>query len=226
MPNFFRDLRDMENIILVEKHYITPDGENIVYSEDTKNLLHRLILFIQSGGCVTSSEPLRFICSKFRCSSHEMASFWNSNNNPEKSENTFRSQISTLSKKFYKIFGTNIYYSFVGQIESELSLIRMKINVLSNKDYCFEDFFYTEIATICQGDGKFVSFDYSLQECQSEISLLQKLMKYRFADVLAKQDAEKLKYIYQILSMPIINPNTLNFNEEKLKLLRALGIMY
>jgi hypothetical protein len=51
-----------------------------------------------------------------------------------------------------------------------------------------------------------------------------KLTRNNFETAFGRKDAKKLGYILRVLNTPVINPKTLRVNDEKVKILRALGV--
>jgi hypothetical protein len=224
MGNFFKELADIEEVVLVKKYYVTPVGESITYTDSTQRLLLKLIRFVQDGRYVSSSTATAFICMNFRMSSVQLAKAWNLENNAEKSANTFRSQISTLSRKYYKLFGGCVYNAFMNQINEELAVIDMKLSVMCGKDVMFCDIFLSEMEKYCKDYSETVSYDFNIEDCKAELVLMGKLTRNNFETAFGRKDAKKLGYILRVLNTPVINPKTLMVNEEKLNVLKALGV--
>jgi hypothetical protein len=224
MENFFKELADIEEVVLVKKYYVTPIGESITYTDSTQRLLLKLIRFVQDGRYVSSSTATAFICMNFRMSSVQLAKAWNLENNAEKSANTFRSQISTLSRKYYKLFGGGVYNAFMNQINEELAVIDMKLAVMCGKDVMFCDIFLSEMEEYCKDYSETVSYDFDIEDCKAELVLMGKLTRNNFETAFGRKDAKKLGYILRVLNTPVINPKTLRVNDEKVKILRALGV--
>jgi hypothetical protein len=51
-----------------------------------------------------------------------------------------------------------------------------------------------------------------------------KLTRNNFETAFGRKDAKKLGYILRVLNTPVINPKTLMVNEQKLNVLKALGV--
>jgi hypothetical protein len=67
MGNFFKELADIEEVVLVKKYYVTPVGESITYTDSTQRLLLKLIRFVQEGRYVSSSTAQPLYAEIFVC---------------------------------------------------------------------------------------------------------------------------------------------------------------
>lgn len=224
MGNFFKELADCEKMIFVEKSCSSCDGEVWEKLKETRHLLARLIQFVESGELVSSSEASKFICKNFRLDSVEMTKAWNIKYQSDKSNNTFRSQISTLSRKFYKLFGHDIYTLFAIQDADGLQKIKVKLNALQSVDISFDDLFFSELSSICRGDGEIASSNLHVEDCNAELEFMRKILKSRFISALGKYDVNKLAYIRYILNTPLVDSKGICINEQKIKMLKALGV--
>lgn len=217
MSNFLKELTRCENVILHEY-------EN-EYSDDTAQTLKALIRCVQSGVLCKKSESERFICKYYNQNSSSLVLRWRIEGHGEKSDNTFRCQIHNLSKKLYMIFGSYIFDSFYGQNMEQLHMLNVKLQALSFQDVYFEDIFFSEISQSCKYDAKNYRYDIEAKDCVDELKLLRQLKSDRFKSVLATKDAEKLCYIKNVLNKPLIDNTTKQINEEKLRMLYALGLL-
>ena len=217
MSNFLKELTRCENTILNE---CTSE-----YSDETLQILKELIRCIQSGVLCKKSESDRFICKHYKQNSSSLVMYWRIEGHGEKSDNTFRCQIHNLSKKLYMIFGSDIFDSFYSQNMEQLHMLNVKLQALSFQDVYFEDIFFSEISQSCKCDAKKLRYDVEVKDCVDELKLLRQLKGDRFKSVLATKDAEKLCYIKNVLNKPLIDNTTKQINEEKLKMLYALGLL-
>jgi hypothetical protein len=225
MANFFRELASCEKIVLMEGHRDMSDG-TIVYDNNTKRLLLHLIRFVESGELAGSSKAFLFICQNFRLDSVEMTKAWNSDDTVKKSANTFRSQISTLSRKYYQLFGKDFYSSFVIQDKDKLALININLTAWESQSVSFGDLFFSGTEDACTGDGKFLSYNFKTQDCMDELKVMRKILKKNVISALAHYDINKLEYIRYVLDSPLMDKKMLKINEEKVKMLKALGVLF
>ena len=66
----------------------------------------KLVELLEQGG-ITNSEVDQFISKNYLLSVEDLTKKWNMTHTKQKIEMTFRGQISTLSSKYYKLFGVN-----------------------------------------------------------------------------------------------------------------------
>lgn len=226
MGSFFAELAACERTVLKDKYYELDNGEIVAFSFDTQELLIRLIAFVQSGKLVASSDATLFVCRNFRLSTAELQRAWELKYKTAKSLNTFRCQRSCLGREYYKLFGNNFYTNFMIEDKKQLAQLALRLDALELENICADDLFYCELVDSCKGSGKFASYNLNVKDCVEEVKLLRKIMKANFSEELQKVDAEKLQYVMYVLDSALVDTKALEINEEKLKLLKALGVFH
>lgn len=226
MGSFFSELAACERAILNDKYYELDNGEIVAFTYETQELLLRLIAFVQSGKLVASSDATLFICRNFRMSTSELQRAWLLKYKTEKSANTFRCQRSVLGREYYKLFGKDFYTNFMIQDKKQLAQLALRLDALELEDICADDLFFGELVDSCKGSGKFASYNLNVKDCVAEVKLLRKIMKANFIAELQKMDTEKLEYVMYVLDSALVDTKALKINAEKLKLLKALGVLH
>ena len=224
MGTFFSELAECEKVVIKDKYIENKAGEMVVFEKETQKILLRLISFVQSGKLTAFSEATYFICKNFRMNSDELKRAWGIKYHSEKSTHTFRSQRSVLGRKYYKLFGRDVYSVFINQDEEKLAHLSGKLAALEQNDVFSEELFFKEICNKSKNSEKFVASGLELRDCMEEIKFLRKILKYKFLWEMKKYDTEKLGYIMYVLDAPIVDAKTLMFNEEKLEVLKAFEV--
>jgi hypothetical protein len=225
MSNFFKELALAEKKIVVENEFL--NGQEVVtYKDSTRQILLFLIQTVESGRLVGASESGRFICKNFRKNAVELTNLWNSNdNNRRKSANTFRSQVSTLSNKMYRLFGNNIYSIFCSQDEKGLHRLSQLLTLIQRGELRSSDLFYTEMLQAGADSGNFPSQNVALEDCKPELRFLRQILKVRIMQLIEQLDSEKLQYIQYVLNQPLVEAKTMKLNRDKANLLISLGVV-
>jgi hypothetical protein len=225
MSNFFKELALAEKKIVVENEFLNEQGEVLAYKDSTRQILLFLIQTVESGRLVGSSESGRFICKNFRKNAVELTTLWNSNNFRKKSANTFRSQVSTLSNKMYRLFGNNIYSIFCSQDGKGLQRLSTLLELLCGGENRYSDLFYVDMLEAGADSGNFPSQNVVLEDCKPELRFLRQILKVRIRELVGKLDAQKLQYIQYVLDQPLVDRKTMKLNREKADVLVALGVV-
>jgi hypothetical protein len=225
MSNFFRELALAEKKIVVENEFLNGQGEILAYEDSTRQIMLFLIQTLESGRLVGASESGRFICKNFRKNAVELTTLWNSNNFRKKSANTFRSQVSTLSNKMYRLFGNNIYGVFCSQDEKGLQRLSTLLDLLRGGELRSSDLFYTEMLQAGADSGNFPSQNVALEDCKPELRFLRQILKVRIRELVGKLDAQKIQYIQYVLDQPLVEAKTMKLNRDKANLLISLGVV-
>ena len=107
MRNFFRELRNCEEAVLSEDALFTNlAGESEPYQESTKKTLCEVISIVSSGMFFRTNSPSYFIVKNFRLGPSRLAALWNEKHpDDRKAESTWRSQVYSVSQKFFRLFG-------------------------------------------------------------------------------------------------------------------------
>lgn len=212
MRSFLRELAELEQKILYE-------GSS--YKKSTKQTLIRLIRYVE-GGSFTPSKHTKYICRNFRYSIKELTDRWNSNEgiDCEKTEEAFRSQISSVSGQLYQMFGI-ITECFLNEDTRALNIIDDLLDALDGFPDNICDYIHSDIVD----DTKGVSWDstYDISELRDTIELLRPYLRSNINGVLAEIDNKKLSYIINTINSPIMNNTTRKINAAKIDILREFA---
>lgn len=178
---------------------------------------NRLVSFVESG-VYTSSPSSKYIAKNWRLTSKELCIKWNNEEISEKSENTFRSQVSTLSRQLYALF-PQVEQAFIDDDRNRIQEILGTIDLLSDGDVFYNDLFVTELV---EDYSDYSGREYSLEDCMNEIHLLAMLRKRYLFEMLDLVNRDKLGYLHKVLQTPIASNKYRNINLKKLEVLNLM----
>ena len=206
--------------------------------KDISKLLNRLILFIEAGTC-SKSPTEKFILKNFRLGAAELTKLWNkAHPGCSKKPDTFRGQISLLSQYVGKLFGVSpdeMYNAFVNGDARALGHMSdiLDFYEVGNTDLA-EQYPFVLQGGVLAADACSNS-EYPIGECAAEIQLLKAFDKDSIRQMLTGIDMDKLAYVWQCLSQPLVvdvyeklgdrsrKVKSPLVNQRKLELCRALG---
>ena len=151
-------------------------------------------------------------------SSRELTQLWNMENNSDKSENTFRGQVSVTSNILYELFGTTFDEEL---LTNEAKNLADTLDVLNLGTVYFNDLFISEVDSMIS-HVDLVQAHYDLSELCDELCVLKSIRKDEAMSKLAYANKIKLGYIKGVLNKPLVCDHSLNY--EKVAILKALGI--
>lgn len=178
---------------------------------------NRLVSFVESG-VFTSSPSSKYIAKNWRLTSKELYHKWNNEEVSEKSENTFRSQVSTLSRQLYSLF-PQVGQAFIDGDRKSCREILETICLLSDGDEFYRDIFVTELV---EDFSDYSGREYRLEDCMEEIHLLAMMRKRYIFEMLDLVSKDKLGYLHKILQTPVVSNRYRNVNLKKLKVLSLM----
>ncbi len=195
--------------------------------DDGIRLYNELVEYVESCP-FTKSLATKFICKNWRLKPRELTKKWNSLGF-DKSNSTFRSQVSTASKLLYSIFGNinpQIFMTCSSLTDSNLT-IRNNVNLylcsLGFEDVSVEGIFIQEVKYYFSNTT--YTKDYKLIDIKDELNVLKPLLRpnvYRYLDNVCE---DKLKYILSTLDKPLSSVRSRSINKAKLEILRYLGLL-
>lgn len=178
---------------------------------------NRLVSFVESG-VYTSSPSSKYIAKNWRLTSKELCAKWNDEEVSVKSENTFRSQVSTLSRQLYTLF-PQVERAFIEEDRKAMQEILSTIALLVDGDEYFNDIFISELV---DNYADYSGREYPLEDCMKEISLLAMLRKRYIFEMLDLVNRDKMGYLQRVLQTPIASNRYRNINLKKLKVLSMM----
>lgn len=178
---------------------------------------NRLVSFVESG-VYTSSPSSKYIAKNWRLTSKELCIKWNNEEVSEKSENTFRSQVSTLSRQLYALF-PQVEKAFIDDDRNSIQEILGTIGLLSDGDAFYNDLF---VAELVEDYSDYSGREYSLEDCVNEIHLLAMLRKRYLFEMLDLVNRDKMGYLHKVLQTPIASNRYRNINLKKLEVLNLM----
>lgn len=178
---------------------------------------NRLVSFVESG-VYTSSPSSKYIAKNWRLTSKELCAKWNDEEVSVKSENTFRSQVSTLSRQLYTLF-PQVERAFIEEDRKAMQEILSTIALLIDGDEYFNDIFISELV---DNYSDYSGREYPLEDCMKEISLLAMLRKRYIFEMLDLVNRDKMGYLQRVLQTPIASNRYRNINSRKIELLNLM----
>ena len=223
MRNFFRELKNCEDVVLSEDATFTNlAGETEPYQESTKKTLCEVISIVSSGRFFRWDSPSYFIVKNFRLGPSSLAALWNEKHpDDRKVESTWRSQVYSVSQKFFKLFGGDFFQVFVSQDMAGIERIRNTLALLSIPELEFWELFYAEVDKYCDG---YEGDNFTLTECERELHFLSRILRCRLIPEMEALDGCKLQYLKYVLDNPVLNLTDFSVNRDKVEALAALGV--
>lgn len=213
-PSFLQQLAGLETLILGK--------EGTWRSLHARRTLLDLISFVENAS-FTHSDHTKFICSNFRLSPSELQERWNNREGIDmpKSEEAFRSQISTVSKCLYQIFSSDVFNYFISDNEAGLSKIDLLLDTLTIYQSNIHDYYCSEILDSVK--DQLWSRTYETAELLPEIEALSPYLKSEIWDVLDELNEEKVSYLFHVLKQPLTFNKRRETNMQKLEILQELS---
>ena len=226
--NFFKDLKLVEDSV-IKKGFVS----EVVFSDSEKDLARKVVAFVEAHP-FTTSESTSYICKNWRLNSVEITKRWNLEFEKQKSNNTFRSQIVTISGYFRQMLLTsletdNLYQIFTQRNEKDMRDLSLIIDAIWQRDTdyfepTFDSLFSQEIVSFCKNisveDG-----DFTIEDCEFEIRVLKKLMNSATESVLNNTDVSKVAFIRKLLNEPLTCSTKREVNLNKVKVLRMFKVL-
>ena len=173
----------------------------------------KLVELLEQGG-ITNSEVDQFISKNYLLSVEDLTKKWNMTHTKQKIEMTFRGQISTLSCKYYKLFGMNANtleeallskdnnHPVVGRLLKILTAIGVESEPLVSRfHYGIKDYL---------GDYQ-TNHAYNVSDCEKELRLLKMMDKKNLELIFSQVDKDKLAYIFQTMNADLIQSEVTDF---------------
>lgn len=226
--NFFKDLKLVEDSV-IKKGFVS----EVVFSDSEKDLARKVVAFVEAHP-FTTSESTSYICKNWRLNSVEITKRWNLEFEKQKSNNTFRSQIVTISGYFRKMLLTsletdNLYQIFTQRNEKDMRDLSLIIDAIWQRDTdyfepTFDSLFSQEIVSFCK-NVTVEDDDFTIGDCEFEIRVLKKLMNSATESVLNNTDVSKVAFIRKLLNEPLTCSTKKEVNLNKVKVLRMFKVL-
>lgn len=217
--NFFKELRVVKSSLDSGSYFVESIGD-VSYKESTKEVFSQLVCFVES--CTfSSSKHIKFICKNWYMDYDELTSNWNSFNSVQKTQVTFRSQVSTASSLLFQVFPMFSSDIFVREDLEQLELLKLSLEGLDVQDSSPKGLFVSEVCNYC--DPRDYKSEFDLSVCSEELKLLKLLMKSSVFSIIDTVDVEKFAFLLRVLSEPLTSSKSRQTNVKKLEVLKALG---
>ena len=209
LESFFSMMTNVERYVINKGYYLNEAGDEIPYSDlaiETFNLLVSLV----SSGKYANSDAYKFIGSHFRLSNKDLTSLWNRMYKPSKPklESTIRVQVSNASKLLYKIFGTNIYDTFISDDAEGLNTIKRDCNAILIGDKAFSELFVAEVDLFTSDIS--TEQTYSVNDLKDTLYDLKCVSFSNIEAIVEGLDKNKVAYIKDVLNQPLFFDEILN----------------
>lgn len=228
----------LKTLVVLEKEVLKDKSNLLGVKGSTKNVLKRLIYFIEQGE-FTDSQVEKFILLNFRMSAIDMTNKWNRIYfDNSKSSNTFRGQISSLNSYLVALFGISadeLNAAFVNEDEMVLRRLVDIMDAIELGDFNLT----TRFPFIAQGylPSNETASEYSVTECIAEIQLLKTLDKKVIDELVQSVDMDKLVYVLQTIREPLVTDvyvkrkgkktkvKSVSLNKKKLDFCKAFNLV-
>lgn len=186
-------------------------NQNIVVSNMA--VYRKLVELLERGG-ITNSEVEQFISKNYMLSVEDLTKKWNMTHTKQKIEMTFRGQISTLSSKYYKLFGVNASNFEEALLSGDnnhpiiIRILKILTAIEVDSEPLVSRFRYGIIDYL--GDYE-TDNTYEVSECENELRLLKMLDKKNLELIFSKFDKDKLAYIVQMMNADLIQSEVTDF---------------
>lgn len=211
-PNFFRDMRTLD-------YY----REKLDLSECGSKVFEDLTSYVEE--CPFShSANAKFICENWKYDDIGLAELWAKRTGSQKSNVTFRAQISQLSSVLYgmlKDFSVEIFLSASEDLK-KLRNIESTLELLYGFVGKSDDLFCAEVCSYV--DDLNYEKTYTVEELKPLIEFLRPYMKHSIFSRLDDVSLDKLKYLLSVLNEPMSMATKKGVNSEKVKILEALDL--
>lgn len=197
----------------VIEHY-NLDGSRVVYSNKAVETLNRLVVYIQECS-FSNSEVTKFICKYWQLGGKDLSRKYEEITGRIKSESTFRSQRSYISKYLLLLFGDDFLIDFIDDNTDRLSNI---LDCINRPDVLFVDAFIKEIKEFNED----TVHDYELSDLEKEINALNMYSTMRVKKVIESLDLKKLYFIKRVMNQPLLSDR--GINEKKYELMLELEV--
>ena len=210
--NFFRDLRKL-----------TYYRERRDLSEYGSSVFDGLVGFVEECS-FSDSKNARFICENWRLDDIGLRDLWYRRTGIQKSERTFRSQISNLSSVLHGMFPGFAIEAFLSSSEDSVRLrsIESAVELLSGFVGTSRDMFCSEVCDY--NDTKEYSRVYKVDELRPLLNMLKPLTRRSIYAYLDGVDSDQLRYVLSVLDAPLYEASKNGANTAKLEILQALGV--
>ena len=173
----------------------------------------KLVKLLEHGG-ITNSEVEQFISKNYLLNVEDLTKKWNMTHTKQKIEMTFRGQISTLSSKYYKLFGVNAstFEEALLSGDNDHPIIIRILKILTAIEVELEPLVSRFRYGIMDYLGEYETHNhYEVSECENELRLLKMLDKKNLELIFSQFDKDKLAYIVQMMNADLIQSEVTDF---------------
>lgn len=209
LRSFFAEMR------LIDKQINKGDIE---YTQLCKDTFIKLVGLMEAPYFLDSTVQA-YITKNWRLNCAELTRKWNNESIKEKSSNTMRSQVSTLSRQLYQIFGETYYASFITDNRYELENIRSIISFIEISNISFDDLFIKGVTERC---NPYSANEYSIEDCIPELAFLSKFQRVAINEEADRLSEDKLAYLRKVINQPLVNSIKGEINAPKIQAVKYL----
>ena len=176
--------------------------------------VYRKLVELLGRGGITNSEVEQFISKNYLLSVEDLTKKWNMTHTKQKIEMTFRGQISTLSSKYYKLFGVDgdTFEEALLSGDNNHPIVIRILKILTAIEVESEPLVSRFRYGIVDYLGEYETHNrYEVSECEKELRLLKMLDKKNLELIFSKFDKDKLAYIVQMMNADLIQSEVTDF---------------
>ena len=191
------------------------------YSQYTKRSFIYLINSVKTAKWLRS-ETYRFTFVNFDMNSDELTRLWNVTHDKKLTSSRFRGIQRQASDLFESLFGSisSFEEAFYTEDSERIAEFVIRVELLNSDDLTLGALLEAFVRTECSLPNTDKSF--SFEDCKREIDFLARNSSLALSQSVAELDAERLSFVYSILSSKLVNYSTGSINEKKYELLRMI----
>ena len=213
VSNFFYFVRYVYNAYKGIKHYYDEDNHIVTYSEECHQVFDRFVGYLER--CDFSNKKSdKFLCANWKVNKNDLLDLWVQQFGKQKNAATFRSQLSTLSRELYGLFGDEWAGDFM---ENKCDDIRSRLDLLESQAINFSIVAPPDLV-------KKITFraykNYSLEDLREELEFLHTYNSEQVRKRADLLDVDKLAYIKDKLNEPLCLNG--KYNEPKAQVLNQI----
>lgn len=190
------------------------------YQQVTKTTLKKLGTYIQ-GGSWTDNETEKFVAKYFIRGLKNLPDLYKVAypTKEPKGYNALQTNFQKINNYLGSVLPDNLFGIFTGENMPELLKISQTVDTLYLNDAVIESALGERLLTGFQS-LPFPEDSFSVDECETELKAVSKLMQIRYEEIMKDCDEKKLSYIYYVLSSPSFQQGKLN--RERLQFIEKL----
>ena len=212
VSSFFYFLKHVYNAYKGIKLYYDSDGNIVRYSQESYETFDRFLNYIER--CDFSHKKAdKFLCRNWMTPKNQLVELWQQEFGKVKNPDTFRSQLSTLSRELYGLFGEDWAGDFM---EDNATDVKRRLDLFENQATDFNILAFDDVRKSIRSTVN----TYEIKDLSDEIAFIRKYNKAQYSEEMKQLDLDKMAYIRSILDEPLCLNG--KYNTKKAEILNEL----